>query len=404
MYEWSKEIASAYGYVAMIKRGLRSSLAAFVAGYGYIYQYWVAGAAGFGILGVSSFLYLISPSTASSMPWLWAVLVVVSTLIVTYMMWRGVKIGGVVSLIYSMITVVFLIITSAILVILNWSRNTLSVFTPAPVGWSWTTVFVAMILGASIFGGLTTPVGVAEEAKMPKSTLKKALMIEWIIIAIALILSAYSQTIAYGPSNMFSYASLPDPLIVVYNQYFGPIVAGALAVLVAVSFVISALAFATSGSRMVYGMARDGVLYPRLFTSINSYGVPGNAILLTGAVVAALSLIFGYVLGPLEAALFLLTFGSFFIYFGHIFASISLIAYSRKALTPMKVFTNIVIPAVSAILYILVLYFATYPAPTYPLNIAVYAAWAVVVAHIIIYYIYRARHPDIMSRFGDYTL
>ena len=62
IYEWSKEIAASYGYVAMIKKGLKSSLAAFTVGYGYIYQYLIAGAAGFGILGLASFIYLISPS------------------------------------------------------------------------------------------------------------------------------------------------------------------------------------------------------------------------------------------------------------------------------------------------------------------------------------------------------
>ncbi len=403
VYQWSQEVASAYGYVAMIKRGLNSSLASFVAGYGYIYQYWIAGAAGFGIMGVSSFLYLIAPAYESKMPWLWPLLVVISSAIVGYAMWRGVKIGGRSGLIMSLISIAFLILTSIYLIIRAGSANTLSVFTPQPVGNNWTTVLVSMILGASIFGGLTTPVGVAEEAKSPKSTLKKALLIEIFLVGIALVISAYAQTVIYGPSNMFNYASLPDPLIIIYSKYFGPVVAAVLAALIAVTFVTSAIAFATSGSRLVYGMARDGVLYPKTFTKINKYGVPGNAIILTTIVVMAVSLISGYILGPFEAALFLLTFGSFYIYLGHIFASISLIAYDvRHKLR--KIVLNIIVPSISAALYVAVLVFATYPAPPYPLDIAVFLAWAVVVVHIIVYYALKRRNPEIMKQFGNFSI
>jgi len=403
IYQWSKEVASAYGYVAMIKKGLNSSLAAFVAGYGYIYQYWVAGAAGFGVLGVSSFLYLINPSYESTMPWLWAVLVILVSVIVGLAMWFGVKIGGRASLVLSLASIISLLTTSIYLIIKAGSANTLAVFTPEPLKWNWTPVMVSMILGASIFGGLTTSVGVAEEGKAPKQTLKKALILAWVLVAITLILSAYAQTIIYGPSNMFNYATLPDPLIIIYSKYFGPIVTAIIATLVAIAFVTSTISFATSGSRLAYGMARDHVLYPSQFTKINKYGVPGNSIILTTAIVMILSLVFGFLLGPFEAALFLLTFGSFFIYLGHIFAALSLIAYDiRHKLR--KIVLNIVIPIISMILYILVLYYATYPAPPYPLDIAVFAAWAVVLIHIIVYYILKRRNPEIMKKFGDYSL
>ncbi len=86
-------------------------------GYGYIYQYLVAGSAGFGILGLASFLYLISPSIASSMPWLWAVIATIVTLEVTLVMWLGVKPGGLLNLAIGLISIGFLILTSIVLII-----------------------------------------------------------------------------------------------------------------------------------------------------------------------------------------------------------------------------------------------------------------------------------------------
>ncbi|ACP45470.1 amino acid permease-associated region [Sulfolobus islandicus Y.G.57.14] len=401
IYEWSKEIAASYGYVAMIKKGLGSSLASFTVGYGYIYQYLVAGTAGFGILGIASFIYLISPSIASSMPWLWAAIVIIVTIEITTIMWLGVKPGGLLNLIIGLISIGFLIVTSIVLI--AGAKNSILPFTVIPVNNNWALVLTAMIFGVTTFGGATTPIGVAEEAKVPKSTLPKALLLTFGLLGVGLILNSYAQTIVYGINNMFNYANLPDPMIVIYSKYFNPAIVYLLIILVAFMFNSSALAFATSGSRMIFGMARDGVLYPKGFSKVNKYGVPGNAIILTGIVTGALSLISGYILGPLEASIFLITFGSFYVALGHLFAALGLIVRKVKV-GKANIVKHVVIPIISIILYIAVIYFGTYPAPTFPLNIAVYAAWAILLIHIITYYVIKSRFPDRIKKFGDYSL
>ncbi|ACP37971.1 APC family permease [Saccharolobus islandicus] len=401
IYEWSKEIAASYGYVAMIKKGLGSSLASFTVGYGYIYQYLVAGTAGFGILGIASFIYLISPSIASSMPWLWAAIVIIVTIEITTIMWLGVKPGGLLNLIIGLISIGFLIVTSIVLIV--GAKNSILPFTVIPVNNNWALVLTAMIFGVTTFGGATTPIGVAEEAKVPKSTLPKALLLTFGLLGVGLILNSYAQTIVYGINNMFNYANLPDPMIVIYSKYFNPAIVYLLIILVAFMFNSSALAFATSGSRMIFGMARDGVLYPKGFSKVNKYGVPGNAIILTGIVTGALSLISGYILGPLEASIFLITFGSFYVALGHLFAALGLIVRKVKV-GKANIVKHVVIPIISIILYIAVIYFGTYPAPAFPLNIAVYAAWAILLIHIITYYVIKSRFPDRIKKFGDYSL
>ncbi|ARM76928.1 APC family permease [Acidianus manzaensis] len=403
IYEWSKDIASAYSFVAIVKKGLGSSLASFTVGYGYLYQYLVSGAAGFGILGIASFLYLINPSIQSTMPWLWAVIVTIITIEVTLLMWFGVKPGGMLNLIVGLVSIGFLIITSLILIGLAGSNNTLSVFTPQPIGNNWILVLTAMIFGITTFGGATTPIGVAEEAKIPKKTLPKALLLGFAVLGIGLLLNAYAQTVIYGPSNMFNYATLSDPMIIIYSKYFNPVIVILLIILVAFMFNSSTLAFATSGSRMVYGMARDNVLYPSIFSKVNKHGVPGNAIILTGAIIGALSLISGYILGPLEASIFLITFGSFYVAFGHLFAAIGLVRYKVK-IKMANLVKHIIIPVISAIAYIMVIYFGTYPAPAFPLNIAVFLAWGVLGLHAVGYYILKTRKPEIMKKFGDFSI
>ncbi|QKR00200.1 APC family permease [Metallosphaera tengchongensis] len=403
IYEWSKDIASSYSYVAIMKRGLNSSLASFSVGYGYIYQYLVAGSAGFGILGLASFLYLISPSIASSFPWLWALISLVLTAEVTLILWLGVKPGGMLNLAIGLISILFLILTSLALIFIAGKTNTVAPFTLSPVKGDLALVLVSMIFGITTFGGATTPIGVAEEAKLPKKTMPRALLLCFGLLGVGLILNSYAQEAVYGIGNMFNYASLPDPMIVIYSKYFSPVIVDLLIVLVAFMFNSSIIAFATSGSRMIYGMARDNVLYPSTLSKINRHGAPGNAVLLTGAIIGALSLISGYLLGPLEASIFLITFGSFYVALGHMFAAISLMRHKIKE-GKLKVIQHIVVPIISIIAYLLTIYYGTYPAPAYPLNIAVYAAWAVLVAHVLTYYVLKRRYPMRMKTFGDHSL
>jgi len=403
IYEWSKDIASAYSYVAIAKKGLGSSLAAFSVGYGYIYQYLVAGASGFGVLGLASFLYLISPSIQTTMPWLWALITVIITAEITLLMWFGVKPGGMLNLAVGMFSIAFLIVTSIALIIIAGGKNSIYPFTAVPVNNNWVLVLTAMIFGITTFGGATTPIGVAEEAKVPKSTLPKALLLTFGLLGIGLILNSYAQTVVYGINNMFNYANLPDPMIVIYSKYFNPLIVYILIILVAFMFNSSALAFATSGSRMIYGMGRDNVLYPKTFSYVNKYGVPGNAIIFTGVIIGLLSLISGYVLGPLEASIFLITFGSFYVALGHLFAALGLILHKVKV-RKGDIIKHIVVPVISIVAYAAVIYFGSYPAPAFPLNIAVYAAWTVLVLHIVGYYVLKSRDPERMKKFGDFSL
>nr|WP_240938841.1 APC family permease [Metallosphaera hakonensis] len=260
-----------------------------------------------------------------------------------------------------------------------------------------------MIFGITTFGGATTPIGVAEEAKVPKKTMPRALLLGFAVLGIGLILNSYAQTVIYGISNMFNYASLPDPMIIIYSKYFNSIIVDVLIILVVFMFNSSTIAFATSGSRMIYGMARDGVLYPREFSKVNRHGVPGNAIVLTGAIAGGLSLIAGYILGPLEASIFLITFGSFYVALGHLFAALALMRHKIKISNP-NVLRHLIIPVVSIGAYIATIYFGTYPAPAFPLNIAVYSAWVVLALHGLAYYIIKRRNPEKISKFGEYSL
>ncbi|ABP95973.1 MULTISPECIES: APC family permease [Metallosphaera] len=403
IYEWSKDVASSYGYVAIMKKGLNSSLAAFTVGYGYIYQYLVAGTAGFGILGLASFLYLISPSIASTMPWLWALITVILTLEVTLVMWLGVKPGGLLNLVIGLFSIGFLVVTSISLIAVAGSHNTVSVFTASPVNNNWVLILVSMIFAITTFGGATTPIGVAEEAKVPKRTMPRALLLGFGLLGVGLILNSYAQTVIYGVSNMFNYASLPDPMVIIYSKYFSPVIVDLLIVLVAFMFNSSIISFATSGSRMIYGMARDGILYPSNFSKVNRHGAPGNAIILTGVIAGALCLLTGYLLGPLEASIFLITFGSFYVSLGHLFAALALIRRKVKLGRP-DIAKHVLIPIISMGAYVATIYFGTYPAPAFPLNIAVYSAWAVLAVHVVVYYLMKRRYPERLSKFGDHSL
>ena len=88
-----------------------------------------------------------------------------------------------------------------------------------------------------------------------------------------IIISSYAQSVVYGVTNMFQYANLSDPGIYVYTKYLGQAVAAIFALFIINSFNSSGVAFETSTVRTSYAYARDKILFPKVFTSINKHKV-----------------------------------------------------------------------------------------------------------------------------------
>jgi len=403
-YEWSKEVASAYSWAAFHKRGFKKvgGFFSFFGGLTYWY-YYLLGYTGFAMLGLSSFLYVLFPSVTAQYPWLWMPIITIFIIETTALAYFGIKISMRYILYTGMAEVIFLVITSIIFLVMGGSRNTGVVFTAIPIGNNFTLIFVAMMLGIATFGGINSIVPVAEETRNPKRNVPIALATLASIVGFVLILNAYSQTILFGISNMFNYATLPDPGVTLYLKYLGLAGGVLLIIFVINSFNTSGVSFETSTIRTVYGYARDGVFFPKSFTKINKHKVPGNVVIFTGVLSLVIAIIAGLVMGPFLASIFLILSNSVFSFFNHALAGIELSVYHRRNKN-LKIFRHLVIPWVTAIMIFIAIIYVVYPAPPAPLKYSAWVAGIYAVFVIVVYFYYKSRSPEKLEKIGDFSL
>jgi amino acid transporter len=403
-YEWSKEVSSAYSWAAFHRKAFNKS-GKFLSYYGGIsyYYYYLLGYTGFAMLGLTAFLYALDPSLASAYPWIWIPLTVIIIGETTALNFFGIKLSLKYVLYTGLAEITFLIVTSIALIIIAGPNNSAMPFTAAAIHYNYTTIGVEMILGIATFGGLNSVVPVAEETKNPKRNIPFALGLLAAIIGTVILLSSYAQTVVYGIGNMFNYANLPDPGIIVYTKYLGLAIAAIFAIFIINSFNSSGVGFLTSTVRTSYAYARDNILFPKSFTKINKHKVPGNLVIFTGILSIVIAIVSGLILGPLTASLFLIISNSIFSFSNHAIAGIGLGVYHKRNKS-LKIIQHLIIPWAVVIALIVAIVYVVYPAPAPPLNYASYIAGLYLIFIVTSYLYYRAKKPEILEKVGEFSL
>lgn len=403
VYEWSKIVASSYSWVAIQKKGYNSSFMAFTGGWTYFFYYFIPVFA-FAMIGEATFASLLSPSIAVSYPWLWIPIVILLTAEAGIFVWFGIKPNLTYVLVTGISEVVFLTITSLVIIFKSGGLNTTEVFTLAPVHGNVTAIFIALVLSITTFGGLNSVIPVAEETKDPKKNIPKSLLWLALILGVPLILSAYAQTIAFGVGNMGTYAGLPDPGILIYEKVLGVGAAMVLAFFVVNSFNSALITDVNSSIRMTFGFSRDGVIFPKVFSELNKYGQPGKSGLITAIVNGVFAIVTGIILGPLVAGLFMIIWFSFYSYLNHGMAGIGLMLYHSRNKS-LKVVRHVIIPLVVVAVLFAAAFYSVYPTlPGEPYTLAPVFAFLWVLAGWIIYFYLKKKNPEKMAKFGDTTL
>ena len=281
-------------------------------------------------------------------------------------------------------------------------------------------------LGAVLFGvifsildftGLGTVTTVSEEIHQPRKKIRKSLLIAWLISGVALIPASYALTVGWGISNMGSYASSPDPGLIVFQNYLGPIGLILLAVFTVNSYFSYGVAKTNAVSRIWFSAARDNVLFPKSVGKVHpKYKTPGNAMVLWLSISFVLDIVLGLIFGPLTAGLILLSMAGIAIIFVHIFANTGLSFFSYRELRKQgqsSFLYHFLAPIASSILGVIVvvysLYFAidTYiTAPTsanlpYLVAPVIGVIWSLVIGGVLSLY-YVLKKKDIIAKAGRY--
>jgi amino acid transporter len=393
--EFSGEIVNAGSYYAYAARGL--------GGGGGVLAVWfwmgenLTGPA-FAVLGLSSFIYLLSRSLSST-GWAWAPMaalillfgVVVSYLGIrpslTYTMWSGT------------LEILFLVVSAIIIVADVGAHNTLLPFTLKPVAGRFNPLFLGVIFSVLDFTGLGTATTISEETRDAKRLIRRAIIIAWLLSGIALILPAYALTVGWGVSAMTHYAASPDPGLIVYQRYLGRFGWLLLVLFTINSYLMYMVAKVNAVTRIWFSAGRDGIIFRPLARVHPRFGTPYLAVALFFVVILGINLVTGALLGPTTGALWLLTISGVCIIAVHIMANTALTVYMLKQ-KKFRLAVHGIIPSVATVIGLIVLWYSVYPVPAPPIGDAVLISFAWLAVGFLVAWYYVRRYPDRLKLAG----
>lgn len=388
-YQFSKYLSSSAGYYGFAANALGKKWG-ILTGWLFMGDELLAFPA-FGFLGAASLLYLLSPDL-SSVPYLWVLLILPYMAFVFIIEYRGIRVSLNYALIAGIIEVSFLIITSVILIIMAGSSNTLNTFTLKFTNGSLAPIFLAFIIGITTLSGSGSVVALGEESKEPKKFIPRSMV--WVMILnLSVILIAYALTVSWGPHNMASFATSPDPGIIVFHQKLGIVVALIFVAIIYNSYLMFGLAINNSVSRTMYAMARDGVLPKWLHATHKKYKSPHRILILITIAGFLFAVLNGIFFGPFNGGVYPFVMIGIMLLLVHLINNVGLGLFIRRKHYKFSILYHVIIPLIASALIVVAIYYTVFPFPGFPYGVyAVVAAVWIVIG--VIYTLIRAKKVE----------
>ena len=241
---------------------------------------------------------------------LWWPWVVVGALVIGAAGYRGVTTSARLGTVLGAFEILVFVVLAAMFVVKAGSHNSLSVFTATHTPAAHRGL--AGILAGSVytvlaFAGFEAAAPLAEEAKNPRSTIRKAVLGATLGIGLVYVFTTYAASVVFGPDSFstFNSGEASSWTGLAKSSY------GLFWVLVFFAIVNSTVANANAGlsvsTRTAYAMARIGIL-PRALTRVHPvYRSPVVAVAAQFVVAIALTLPLGFHYGPMTAFLLVAT-------------------------------------------------------------------------------------------------
>ncbi len=412
-YQFSKYKSNAGSYYAYASSATASGKLGPVTAFSFMY-YDITGAA-FGILGLSSFIFLISP-VISSIPYIWIAFAGAFTAYIVLITYFGIKPSLRYNAVAGLSEVLFLLIAAIIIIIRVGPGNSLIPFTiskQAGVGFS--AIMFGAVFSILDFTGSGIVTTVSEEITEPKKNIGKSIVYAMILTAVAIIPATYALTVGWGVSRIASFATTNDAGLIVFGKYLGPIGVILLIIFTVNSYLTNGVSKSTAVSRWWYSAARDRVVFPRQIARIHpKYRTPYIAIFAWAIGSFILDVIMGILYGPEDAAFILEAGTGISIIIVHMIANTSLTLYTRR-IGDFKFFAHGVAPVAATVIALIVIYFSmdsvisTWLTKPDPINDAYFASFIVTMLWIIlggfiVTRFYSKNRPGTLENAGEFDV
>jgi amino acid transporter len=227
------------------------------------------------------------------------------------------------------------------------SHNTLSVFSTkyTPTGFRGTTG----VIGGSVFallgfGGFEGATPLAEEARDPRRTIRRAVIGATLLIGLLYVFTTYAVDVVYGPANFANFqTSGTDSWQGLARTLYGFFWWFVFAAIVN-STIANSNAGVNVASRTSFAMGRIGA-FPRLFAQVSlRHRSPYVSIIVTGLVTIAVSLALGFKYDPVTAFGIVATALVHMLVSVYIIANASCIGYFARRGEGMNPITHVLVP------------------------------------------------------------
>ncbi len=409
----ARHLPSAGGLYTYSSRGL-GSIVGFLVAWGFMMAEPI----------VAPLLYLIFGNELSANlnshfgtpTWLWAPFAVVAGLIVWLLTYRGIRLSTEAGVALGVFEIVVFLALSVTLIIAAGGHNTLSVFgahTGNANGLG--SVFPGMIFAILAFIGFEASAPLGEEARDPRRTIPRAVILSALLIGIFYLINYYAATVYFGPDKMadpkngFVTLNGGDPWSGLAQQVWGP---GIVLVILAVlnSAIANSNAGVNAATRVGYALGRIGILpraFARVHTQFKTPYVAINVQAIGGIILAVgLGLVAG---GPINAFALLGTVATIIVVAIYILTNLAnLVFYAREHRAEFNWLLNGIVPVVGSVIFLPALVAAfgidfgglgisalTPPANLAPLIIGI---WMVIGVALLIYFL--TRRPERIEETG----
>lgn len=329
----------------------------------------------------------------------WGVWAMIFAVIVFGLTIFGIKISADTGVVLGIIEIIVFLVLS-IWLIATSSNNTLSVFNPASslqggLG-GFQGILFGMIFVLLAFAGFESSAPLAEEARNPRRTVPRAIILSALCIGLFYVFCSYAGVVGWGPAKIGTYPSDANPWGTLATRVWGP-----FNFIVILAILNSALANANAGvnaaSRMLYAMGRTRTLPPVLMR-LNKSSSPYVAIIFAMIVAVVFSLLPGYVYGPTTAFALLGAILTVPILLVYMATCVSVpFFYLKKQRKEFNVLRHVIVPLIPFVVLLFVLYYQLIPVPAAPLNLVgpIVGAWLVI--GIVIVAILSIRSPQLLA-------
>ncbi|MBO0795961.1 MAG: APC family permease, partial [Ktedonobacteraceae bacterium] len=237
----------------------------------------------------------------------------------------------------------------------------------------------------------------AEETRQPRRTVPQAIVLAALLIGIFYVFCSYAGIVGWGIDKIGTYTGDVNAWSTLAQRVWGP-----FSLVISLAILNSALANSNAGvnavTRVLYAMGRVRAL-PVSLAHLNRFRVPDLAIILTMVLAVILALWPGFVYGPTSAFALLGTIIALPIIFVYLATCVAVpVYYLRTRRQEFNALLHLIVPAIPALVLLVVFYFQVVPLPAPPLNLAIFIFGGWFVLGLLIVILLGLRAPGVLAR------